>query len=226
MTLASDREQEQVLIASTRSQDTGVLVILAEAASYLRLTPGRQLSGTRLKVSSRLTSVGQHNIMSYGSVSSRTSYVGKGKGKALSAPHISPRRKSDRSLHSTFETGTTSPPTERDRLLTHSSSSMSTTHHNDRSSEVTAIDMSTPSSSTDQAGVGKPSDPKGDVVQNEQMKRRGDREDGKHILQQEEAMDQLPYTWTPKKKWTILSVIFVVQCSMNCEYLFIAGVVK
>jgi hypothetical protein len=156
--------------------------------------------------------------MSYGSVSSRTSYVGKGKGKAVPNQHISRSKKSNQSSHSSFESGNASPPTERDRLVIPSSSNMSATHNNDHSSEITAIDMSTPSSSTGQTGAGKPGNSKGDVEQNEQIKRKGDREDGKHILQQEEAMDQLPYTWTPRKKWTILSVIFVVQCSMNCEY--------
>jgi hypothetical protein len=88
--------------------------------------------------------------------------------------------------------------------------------HEDNMSEVTAIDMSTPSSSAE--GSGKPSNHKREITQNEDRKprREGDREDGKHILQQSEAMNQLPYTWTPKKKWTILSVIFIVQCSMNC----------
>jgi hypothetical protein len=87
----------------------------------------------------------------------------------------------------------------------------------DHGSEITAIDMSSPSSSN-QTGTGVPK-PDGDVVQNESVERAGDsdRDDGNHILKQSEAMDKLPYTWTPKKKWTILSVIFVVQCSMNCE---------
>jgi hypothetical protein len=100
-------------------------------------------------------------------------------------------------------------------------------HNNDHSSEITAIDMSTPSSSGHTAVDAGPSsgkgqkDPQADIEQAENVenvkKRKGDREDGKHILQQDEAMDRLPYTWTPRKKWTILSVIFVVQCSMNCK---------
>jgi hypothetical protein len=87
--------------------------------------------------------------------------------------------------------------------------------HDDHGSEITAIDMSTPSSSN-QTGSGVPK-PEGDIVQNEKMGRPGDRDDGNHILQQSEVMDKLPYTWTPRKKWTVLSVIFVVQCSMNCR---------
>jgi hypothetical protein len=89
--------------------------------------------------------------------------------------------------------------------------------HDDHESEITAIDMSSPSSSN-QTGTGVPK-PDGDVVQNESVGRAGDsdRDDGNHILKQNEAMDRLPYTWTPRKKWTILSVIFVVQCSMNCK---------
>ena len=97
---------------------------------------------------------------------------------------------------------------------------MTESKHDDHGSEITAIDMSTPSSSN-QTGTGVPgkpeTEPKGDIVQNEKVGRPGDRDDGNHILQQSEAMDQLPYTWTPKKKWTVLSVIFVVQCSMNCK---------
>ena len=94
-----------------------------------------------------------------------------------------------------------------------------TRHHDDHGSEITAIDMSTPSSSNQsRAGVPKAGvEPKEDIVQNEKMGRPGDRDDGNHILQQQEVMDKLPYTWTPKKKWTVLSVIFVVQCSMNCK---------
>ena len=89
--------------------------------------------------------------------------------------------------------------------------------HDDHGSEITAIDMSSPSSSN-HTGTGAPK-PDGDVVQNERAGQQGDsdRDDGNHILKQNEAMDKLPYTWTPKKKWTILSVIFVVQCSMNCK---------
>lgn len=89
--------------------------------------------------------------------------------------------------------------------------------HDDHGSEITAIDMSTPSSSN-QTGSGVPK-PDGDVVEDERVGQSGDsdRDDGNHILTQSEAMDKLPYTWTPKKKWTILSVIFVVQCSMNCK---------
>jgi len=97
---------------------------------------------------------------------------------------------------------------------------MTESKNDDHGSEITAIDMSTPSSST-QTGTGVPgkpeTEPKGDIVQNEKVGRPGDRDDGNHILQQSEVMDQLPYTWTPKKKWTVLSVIFVVQCSMNCK---------
>jgi hypothetical protein len=98
---------------------------------------------------------------------------------------------------------------------------MTESKNDDHGSEITAIDMSTPSSSN-QTGTGVPGkpepEPKGDIVENEKLGRPGDRDDGNHILQQTEAMDQLPYTWTPRKKWTILSVIFVVQCSMNCKF--------
>ncbi|KAK8849391.1 hypothetical protein IAR55_004723 [Kwoniella newhampshirensis] len=47
--------------------------------------------------------------------------------------------------------------------------------------------------------------------------RRGDTVDGtnRHILQEEEAPEVLGFAWTPRKKWTILTVIFIVQCSMN-----------
>lgn len=92
----------------------------------------------------------------------------------------------------------------------------------DRVSEITAIDDITsadqspdPNSHLNGSKPGVEGE-KLDVVQNEKLQRKGDRPDGKHELQQEEVMDQLPYTWTPKKKWTVLSVIFVVQCSMNC----------
>lgn len=109
---------------------------------------------------------------------------------------------------------------------------MSAAPISDGTSERTAIDGSsqigsseiTPDSSQDagssiNAKSSKPNDTTGkfDVVQNEKLKRKGDREDGKHELQQEEVWEQLPYAWTPGKKWTVLTVIFVVQCSMNCK---------
>ncbi|WVR08319.1 hypothetical protein IAU60_005372 [Kwoniella sp. DSM 27419] len=45
--------------------------------------------------------------------------------------------------------------------------------------------------------------------------RRGDTADGKHVLQEDEVPEALGYAWSTRKKWTCLSVIFVVQCSMN-----------
>ncbi|OCF33374.1 multidrug transporter [Kwoniella heveanensis CBS 569] len=45
--------------------------------------------------------------------------------------------------------------------------------------------------------------------------RRGDTGDGRHILQEEDAPEALGYAWSTRKKWTTLSVIFIVQCSMN-----------
>ncbi|WVO13638.1 hypothetical protein L204_101259 [Cryptococcus depauperatus] len=45
--------------------------------------------------------------------------------------------------------------------------------------------------------------------------RRGETDDGRHILQEQEAPECLGYAWSTRKKWTTLTVIFVVQCSMN-----------
>ncbi|KIR39634.1 multidrug transporter [Cryptococcus deuterogattii 99/473] len=45
--------------------------------------------------------------------------------------------------------------------------------------------------------------------------RRGDTGDGRHILQEEEAPEVLGFAWSTRKKWTTLTVIFIVQCSMN-----------
>ncbi|WVF68874.1 hypothetical protein IAT40_003647 [Kwoniella sp. CBS 6097] len=45
--------------------------------------------------------------------------------------------------------------------------------------------------------------------------RRGDTGDGRHVLQEEDAPEALGYAWSTRKKWTTLSVIFIVQCSMN-----------
>ncbi|WVQ75254.1 hypothetical protein IAR50_004867 [Cryptococcus sp. DSM 104548] len=45
--------------------------------------------------------------------------------------------------------------------------------------------------------------------------KRGDTGDGRHILQEEEAPEVLGYAWSPAKKWSVLTVIFIVQCSMN-----------
>lgn len=93
----------------------------------------------------------------------------------------------------------------------------------DRVSETTAIDDgfavasgSHDPSSSNQMTNGKL--PKLDVAQVEKKKHKGDRDDGKHELQQEEVMDQLPYKWSTRKKWTVLTVIVVVQMSMNCEH--------
>ncbi|KIR60252.1 multidrug transporter [Cryptococcus bacillisporus CA1873] len=44
---------------------------------------------------------------------------------------------------------------------------------------------------------------------------RGDTGDGRHILQEEEAPEVLGFAWSTRKKWTTLTVIFIVQCSMN-----------
>ncbi|WWC73385.1 uncharacterized protein I206_107352 [Kwoniella pini CBS 10737] len=45
--------------------------------------------------------------------------------------------------------------------------------------------------------------------------KRGNTAPHKIILQEEDAPEALGYAWSPAKKWTTLSVIFVVQCSMN-----------
>lgn len=44
-------------------------------------------------------------------------------------------------------------------------------------------------------------------------KRKGDRDDGKHELQEKEAWDKLGYSWPAWKKWATLSSIFAVQVS-------------
>lgn len=44
---------------------------------------------------------------------------------------------------------------------------------------------------------------------------RGDTGDGRHILQEEEAPEVLGFAWSTRKKWTTLTVVFIVQCSMN-----------
>ena len=109
---------------------------------------------------------------------------------------------------------------------------MSTSLTDDRVSETTAIDGRTsqpgsadltPDSSGDASSsvnnkAIKPTDTAGkfDELQNEKAMRKGDRPDGKHELQQQEVREQLPFAWSTRKKWTVLSVIFVVQCSMNC----------
>ena len=41
------------------------------------------------------------------------------------------------------------------------------------------------------------------------------RDDGKHELQDIEAWHELGYSFPTWKKWTVLSSIFAVQCSMN-----------
>ncbi|KAL7419360.1 hypothetical protein Q5752_006198 [Cryptotrichosporon argae] len=53
------------------------------------------------------------------------------------------------------------------------------------------------------------------VVSEKKRRRRGDRDDGRHELQEEEAWDALGFSYPTWRKWTILSVIFAVQCSMN-----------
>ncbi|WWC93166.1 uncharacterized protein L201_008134 [Kwoniella dendrophila CBS 6074] len=45
--------------------------------------------------------------------------------------------------------------------------------------------------------------------------KRGNTKEGKHILLEEEAPEALGYAWPTSKKWLTLSVIFIVQCSMN-----------
>ncbi|ODO00575.1 multidrug transporter [Cryptococcus wingfieldii CBS 7118] len=45
--------------------------------------------------------------------------------------------------------------------------------------------------------------------------KRGDTGDGRHILQEEEVPEALGFTWSSRKKWSVLTVIFIVQCSMN-----------
>ncbi|WVQ79545.1 hypothetical protein IAT38_001644 [Cryptococcus sp. DSM 104549] len=52
-------------------------------------------------------------------------------------------------------------------------------------------------------------------AQDRPRQRRGDTQDGRHILQEEDAPEVLGYAWPTWKKWTTLSVIFAVQCSMN-----------
>lgn len=56
-------------------------------------------------------------------------------------------------------------------------------------------------------------------AQMEKRKARGDLPDGRHELQDFEAWDSLGFCFPAWKKWSILSVIFIVQCSMNCEWL-------
>ncbi|WRT69369.1 uncharacterized protein IL334_006353 [Kwoniella shivajii] len=51
--------------------------------------------------------------------------------------------------------------------------------------------------------------------ENRPKPKKGDTADGKHILQEREAPEALGYAWSPRKKWLTLSVIFIVQCSMN-----------
>lgn len=42
------------------------------------------------------------------------------------------------------------------------------------------------------------------------------REDGKIELRQKDCYGELGFAFPARKKWWILSVIFVIQCSMNC----------
>jgi hypothetical protein len=56
-------------------------------------------------------------------------------------------------------------------------------------------------------------------AQMEKRKARGDLPDGRHELQDFEAWESLGFCFPAWKKWSILSVIFIVQCSMNCEWL-------
>lgn len=46
-------------------------------------------------------------------------------------------------------------------------------------------------------------------------KRKGDRDDGKHELQEKEAWDKIGYSWPAWKKWATLSSIFAVQVSLG-----------
>lgn len=46
-------------------------------------------------------------------------------------------------------------------------------------------------------------------------KMHGMRSDGKVVLREKEVYDQLGFSFSRKKKWWILSVIFAIQCSMN-----------
>jgi hypothetical protein len=55
-------------------------------------------------------------------------------------------------------------------------------------------------------------------AQMEKRKAKGDLPDGRHELQDFEAWDSLGFCFPAWKKWSILSVIFIVQCSMNCEW--------
>lgn len=43
----------------------------------------------------------------------------------------------------------------------------------------------------------------------------GQREDGKVVLLERDVYDQLGFSFSRRKKWWILSVIFAIQCSMN-----------
>ncbi|RSH91225.1 hypothetical protein EHS25_009524 [Saitozyma podzolica] len=52
-------------------------------------------------------------------------------------------------------------------------------------------------------------------AQMEKRKAKGDLPDGRHELQDFEAWDSLGFCFPAWKKWSILSVIFIVQCSMN-----------
>ncbi|WWC95274.1 hypothetical protein V866_002133 [Kwoniella sp. B9012] len=48
----------------------------------------------------------------------------------------------------------------------------------------------------------------------QELHRRNTKE-GRIVLQEEDAPEALGYTWSTRKKWLTLSVIFIVQCSMN-----------
>lgn len=49
----------------------------------------------------------------------------------------------------------------------------------------------------------------------EKAQANGERDDGKILITEEECYDQLGYSFPTWKKWTILTVIFLVQISMN-----------
>lgn len=49
----------------------------------------------------------------------------------------------------------------------------------------------------------------------EKTQNPGDLPDGRHELQEDEAYHVLGFTYPTSKKWSILCVIFAVQCSMN-----------
>ncbi|ORY20831.1 putative multidrug transporter [Naematelia encephala] len=84
----------------------------------------------------------------------------------------------------------------------------------DRTSEETAVYQAARDAQASAQGEKKPNND--GVIQSEEKKKiTGDLPDGRHELQEEEAYDKLGFSYPTHKKWRILTVIFIVQCSMN-----------